>query len=331
MTEAPIFIIGVPRSGTTLLATLLEGHPELYVDDEAIALRALHLRARLNTLPPGEAVREATDEDPRLQRFYDQLPKQFSTTGPALLQMLNAVAGGRRYVDKSPDALPETERLAGLFPGSRFLLVVRDPRPTVASLRRRQYLELREAALLWRDWTRYVIGLQRWWPEGTLLRVRYEDLVTEPKETLRHVCTFLGVTFREEMLDLRASTATGGAGAYVKSTFDVAALERWRKSMPRSDQRLVEAICRPEMKLLNYPRENPDAAALEPGYWTLYRHQVLHKFRLLRQPVRKHMSGRRLHDRRIPLGTRVGALVKAILRGALREELLGGADKKRQW
>ena len=121
-------------------------------------------------LPPlPEAVRAEVDADPRLARFYRQLPEDVTAVGPALTQLLATVAGGRTYVDKSPDALPVAEQLAGLFPGSRFLHVVRDPRPTVASLRKRQYLELTGAAFLWRDWTERMTGLARWWPPGNFI------------------------------------------------------------------------------------------------------------------------------------------------------------------
>lgn len=324
MSKPPVFIIGVPRSGTTLLATLLEGHPQLYVDDEAVALRSLLLRARLEHSPPADALAEAIREDPRLERFYAGLTPPL---GPALTERLEQLADGQQYVDKSPDALPRAAELAGLFPGSRFVHVVRDPRPTVASLRRRQYLELTEAALLWRDWTDRLAALNRWWPPGALHCLRYEDLVGQPAATLRKLCAFLDIDYRPQMLDLAASSATGGGDAYVRTTLDPTRLNDWRRRMPARDAALVEDICRPAMERLGYPTDRPGAPDWRPGYWERYRRQVAHKVRLLAQGERRQMRGRRLHDYRVPLGLRLGALGKAILRGVLREELFGRAGR----
>ena len=326
--KPPVFIVGVPRSGTTLLATLLERHPELYVDDEAIALRALLLKKHLETTDLPAAVRAEIDRDARLARFYADNPDGDTPAATYLRRQLDRLAAGKTYVDKSPDALPEAARLAGLFPGSRFITVVRDPRPTVSSLCRRQYLELHEAALLWRDWNEMTTGFRRWWPAGTLLQIRYEDLVLTPEACLRDVCAFLGLDFRPEMLNLADSAATRGPNAYVKSEVDTKLVTAWRKKMSLREQQIIEDICRPRMEALGYEVASPGKPATTPGYWKLYRHQVAHKFRLLGQPTRKHMAGRRLHDRPVTLVSRLGAVGKAILRGFVREDLLGKSTRK---
>lgn len=334
MTEPLLFIIGVPRSGTTLLATLLEGHPDLYVDNEAIALRMIRLRRRLNDQSLKNAIASETDYDERLKRFYDSVNTDLADNNAgqrmksALLSVAHA-AGNRIYVDKSPDAIPEAERLAGLFPGSRFIHLVRDPRPTVSSLVKRQYLELHEAALLYQDWTDHALGLARWWPAQRLLRIRYEDLITDPEATLRTVCTWMGIDFQPAMLQLGEADATSGDGAYVKSTFDHAKLTAWQQTMSTAELAVVERICQPAMRELNYPAYGAPQTAARPGYWALYRNQVAHKFRLLFVGHRKQMKERRLQTIHVPLHVRLGALIKAVLRGILREELLSGTNKKK--
>lgn len=332
MAEPLLFIIGVPRSGTTLLATLLEGHPAIYVDNEAIALRLLRLRERLGREAASEAIRAEIAKDNRLSRFYDDVETEGQNKlGAAFHLSLVGIAekaGKQIYLDKSPDAIPVAERLAGLFPGARFLHVVRDPRPTVASLVSRQYLELNEAAMLYREWTEHALGLARWWPAETLLRIRYEDLVARPEETLRSTCKFLQLPYHNELLQLGTSAATTGPGAYVKSSFDVAKLEGWKKKMSARDVATIESICRPVMSKLGYPLVNAEIKEVQPGYWKLYRHQVAHKVRLLMKPTRKQMIARRLEDRHVSLSVRLGAVGKAILRGLFREELLGKPKNK---
>ena len=106
----------------------------------------------------------------------------------------------------------------------------------------------------------------------------------EPESTLRSVCDFLKIDFFPDMLDLHASAATGGEDAYVKSRFDTKDLDRWRTELPDRDANLVEDICRPAMEAMGYPVSRPETPARQPGYWTCYRRQVAHKWRLLGQP-----------------------------------------------
>jgi hypothetical protein len=203
------FIVGVPRSGTTLLRLMLDAHPELAIPPEThfipsviravrrggsadrvaslithhrrwadFGLDAGELRDRIRALDPLEA-------GPAIRAFYE----------------LYATGQGKpRWGDKTPGYAVKMRRIQRALPEARFVHVIRDGRDVVASRNRRSRdpLPVDVAA---RRWKRRVISTRKR-AEGIAhyLEVRYEELVTEPEATLRRVCAHVELPFDAAML-----------------------------------------------------------------------------------------------------------------------------------
>lgn len=201
--EAPVFLVGFPRSGTTLLDQILAGHPGIAVLEEKDTLLALaqryllddaSLRAFMETSP------QALAED---QRRYRRRVEDYLPGG----------AQGRLLVDKMPLNTLLLPVLVRLFPAARFIFALRDPRDVVLSCfmqtfapneAMRHFLALQETA----DFYAAVMDIGR--RSLTALRerihqVRYEDLVEDTEREARRLLAFLGLDWDPRVLDVQAT------------------------------------------------------------------------------------------------------------------------------
>ena len=196
------FIAGAPRTGSTLLQTMLDGlpgvasGPELDVVPDLVRLRGA-LLARV------EAGRHAVYFD---RATIDRASGEYLR---ALLDGYGARRSARLLLDKTPWNVLEAPALLDMLPDARMVLCVRDPRATVHSLlevgRRARHLQrptpwmthdLASAIFTVKKCTDAVVAARRAHPGRTLL-VRFEELATTPRTVAEGVCAFLEVPFDE--------------------------------------------------------------------------------------------------------------------------------------
>lgn len=214
--EPVCFILGVPRTGTTLLRVMLAGHPRLFSPPEMIlapfetmAQRKARLTERfwekgglrraLMDLR-GIDVETAKAEEAALE----------DRTVPEVYAHLQGLLGKRMLVDKcphlcaTPEALPRLERW---FPDARYVWIVRHPGSVIRSLENMPYAEVMlqgyapDAREVWVRGNRVIADFLREVPAGRWRRIRYEDLVEDPLPVMEALCATLGVPFDEATLD----------------------------------------------------------------------------------------------------------------------------------
>ncbi|HEX5184814.1 MAG TPA: sulfotransferase [Allosphingosinicella sp.] len=197
---SPIFIVGFPRSGTTLLDTLLMNLPSLHVLEEMPILlqveKALGNEARLAKLSFAEAK--------RLRALY------YGT-----LAEIAPAPVGRTIVDKHPLHMARMALVHRLFPDAGIVFVERHPCDAVLSCfmanfqlnhAMRSFVTLEEAART------YDAVFDAWTRAETLLplqvhRIRYERMVEDLEGEMRPLLDFLGLEWDEKVLDNRAAAA----------------------------------------------------------------------------------------------------------------------------
>lgn len=252
MTHPAPFVVGVPRSGTTLLRLLLDAHPELAIPSETgfglvLAERPGgyatpgELLDRLEALPTWGDLATSRDE---LTALIAGLPRWDSADALRAYYRGYAAAHGKpRWGDKTPMHVEHMPVIAAAFPEARFVHIIRDGRGVLASLRGLPFApgdgSVEAIAGYWRD----VIACARS-AAPTLPHyheVRYEQLVREPEPTLRGVCEFLRLDFDPVMLDAHEN---------VRARFNEVAAIRAAggfDNAPAADRALYENHLRPPL------------------------------------------------------------------------------------
>ncbi|MGC2856655.1 sulfotransferase [Novispirillum sp. DQ9] len=189
--DAPIFFVGFPRSGTTLMETVLAAHPGVTTTSERSPLNAV--AARLGGRDP---LLLGAAELPALRALFHAETER--VVGPL---------GGRRLVDKLPLNILDLGLAQALFPAGRVLMALRDPRDCVLSCFMQgfqpndamvNFLDLERAART------YAAVMEIWLAERRALRLpwmeyRYEDLASDFDPTVRAVLDFTGLGWHDDL------------------------------------------------------------------------------------------------------------------------------------
>lgn len=273
--DEPFFVVGCPRSGTTLVREILDSHPRLAVVDEShfvigLAPRWWRRRRRLTvddvmTHPRSHRL----DVDP--DRFRAELervaplPEAYPDAVDAVLSAYARCRGRLRWGDKTPGYVSYVDTLAAWFPDARFIHVVRDGRDVAASLAERPWgSRTAVSGAFW--WVRKVRKATRdgsRLPEGRFLEVRLEDLTAEPRHWVERMCSHLGEAYDPRMLDYHARIANEGRERPLQerhlSRPPTPGLRDWQANLDRRTVAAVEAVCRRTLERHGY----------EPGRWSL--------------------------------------------------------------
>lgn len=263
--QAPIFIIGVPRSGTTLLRTMLDSHPAIACGPETPWLCGHQPRSVMELcryLWESEHGYCASFRKPR--EVVTSAAREFVST---LLGEYARGRGKRRWAEKTPDNALYVKFLKELFPDSKFLYLMRDGLDVAVSTshvseERKGISAWHEAnisfgggavstnnvfnALLrWKHWNRIA---EQALAATDHLCVRYEDLVLEPEAVLQQICAFVGEEYDAAMLeygkvdhDLPA-WEWGTADIRTKPTVTTEPLARARRELSATELELLAPI-----------------------------------------------------------------------------------------
>jgi hypothetical protein len=213
--DRPVFVGGCPRSGTTLLRSMLNANPALALPREThFVLEAYNRRTTFGDLRDDAdrarlatwIVRRKRTQFDRLELPRDRALEALRTAPPTVgsvvgtaLKLFADRFDKPRWGDKRPMHVQELPAIFDMFPDAQFVAIVRDPRAVVASMKKLGWLDS------WYDGT-VAGGVDRWlhavragrqglrrYRDDQLLEIRYEDLVDDPAGVLGHVCTFLGL------------------------------------------------------------------------------------------------------------------------------------------
>ncbi|RKY15644.1 MAG: hypothetical protein DRQ55_19280 [Planctomycetota bacterium] len=276
MTDAPIFVVGVARSGTTLLSAMLSAHSHLDCGPESrffARYRHLDARARARILDPVAWPRPAVDFIASLRNQGHPISELFGLTLPeigsflterppspaAMLESLTVLharrAGKARWMEKTPRHLLMTDTLRQHWPDAYIVRIVRDPRDVAMSLARMPFAKDSVVGNLVRVDHDDRISRERIEADPRAMTLRYEDLVSEPERELRCVCEFIGEVYEPGMLDSRETAGNVAAEhewwkASVSGPLQTTSVGRWHEEMSADAQRFAA------LHLAGYLREH---------------------------------------------------------------------------
>jgi hypothetical protein len=171
--------------------------------------------------------------------------------------------------DKTPDYVRHLPLLSALFPGARFIHIVRDGRDVALSVLEwarpdkgpgRFALWSEEPVAVCGLWWRWLVGAGR--HNGRALgadryrELSYESLVADPEPALRGLATFLGLPFAPEMLTFHEGETRSEPGLSAKKAWlpPTQGLRDWRRDLPERELELFEAIAGDLLAELGYER-----------------------------------------------------------------------------
>ena len=205
------FVVGVGRSGTTLLRLMLDAHPQMAIPPETHFIPELIARARLRVSADelvSEIVAARNWDDFGLDA--DGLRARVAALGEAraapILRVFYSLYAERhgkpRWGDKTPIYVKRMRLIADVLPEARFVHLIRDGRDVALSRRRRGMGEGKPIAAAAERWRRRITLARRQAQRlrGRYLELRYEDLVEEAEPCLRRVCEHCELDFDPAML-----------------------------------------------------------------------------------------------------------------------------------
>jgi hypothetical protein len=273
----PLFVLGVSRSGTTLLRIVLDRSPGIAIPDESFFIPLLARRH-------GGDVDSARflDDLRRLPTFraWGLSPEDLRTrlrprmqAGEAIAAAFEAYAAKEqkpRWGDKTPMYMRHLPLLERLFPAAQYVHLIRDGRDAALSfLRMPEGTFTRtwahpdtagEFACLWRSEVCGARKLGRRVGPSRYLEVRYEDLVAGPEDAVRAICDFASLPYDTSMLDY-AGTVDVSAKPHQQRLLQplTPGVRDWRTQMNARDVRAFESIAGELLAELGYELAEPPA------------------------------------------------------------------------
>lgn len=228
---APVFLVGFPRSGTTLLDQILSGHPDLAVLEEKDTLLEVLQAHVLDDADLMQFIGLDSDGlEPWRRNYWQRVAEFMPGRGRDAL-----------FVDKLPLNSLFLPLIQRLFPTARFLFALRDPRDVVLSCfmqsfdlneAMRHFLSLEETARFYAA----VMGVGGAAAErfgGRVHSIRYEQVVTDTEGEARRLLEFLGLAWQPSVLDFqgtaRRKRINTPSYSQVAEPIYTRAKERWRR------------------------------------------------------------------------------------------------------
>jgi hypothetical protein len=228
-------LTGHPRSGTTVLEQVLDAHSDIVSLEETPLIHDEIFRPMGRDFPPGAGIFQMLDSAP--PSVLCQLRENYFSCAERYLRQ---AIGGRLLVDKNPGVNVMVPVLARVFPETKFLVALRDPRDVVVSCFMQSltltpvssaYLTLGETVKQYAnvmDFWRAM--LPRMGAQG--MYVRYEEMVDDLPAVARSVLGFLGVGFEQNVLKFhehaRTKRVNSPSQAGVQKPLYRTAVGRWR-------------------------------------------------------------------------------------------------------
>jgi hypothetical protein len=280
------FVVGMNRSGTTLLRMMLDAHPDLTIPPETHFVPDLIKAAREpdatadDALAAMKSAREWGDfgfsDDEMLGRLgaLDAIEP-----GPAVRTFYEAYMeqqGKARWGEKTPTYVQKMKLIQRALPEARFVHVIRDGRDVALSVLDRTVRDLTAADIAGR-WQKKIIKAREDAPKlHHYVEIRYEDLILDTEPVLRRVAEFCGLPWDDAMLEYhersgerlkemaRALPGDGRAkelsverrmATHAMTTKPPSAdrVARWRTQMPAEQRAEFEAVAGDLLAELGYP------------------------------------------------------------------------------
>ncbi|MEZ4617231.1 MAG: sulfotransferase [Caldilineaceae bacterium] len=290
--DRPIFVVGAPRSGTTLTGTILGRHATIFAPGESHFFEDIWTRQQqYGKLRSNAEISAAVERVTTLFGRYNfpetQALVDKRVAAPALVDAVQLQGGGyaalfknfmatlaahpqkMRICDDTPKHLFHVDAILQLFPQAKIIACVRDPRDFLSSYkyywRKSTESERIKAlyhpiltSLLWRTSAKLLLTYTNRYEPGQFCWIRYEDLVQSPQQTIRRLCAFVEIDYADDLFAIESNNSSFGStevGIFSSS------VGRWRSELHPEEIWWAQRLAGPQMQALGYKQQ---AAAPSP-------------------------------------------------------------------
>jgi hypothetical protein len=196
--ERPVFIVGAPRSGTTLMRSIIDAHPNIFCPVWETGL-FVHLDRMLN----GDLHIVMKEEGERFPLSRADLIAWARQAALDLVRRFGSKTNKSRWAEKTPAHVHHIRLICELFPDAQFIHMIRSGYEVVRSLQNMPWAprRIRWSIGTWVDSVHAGREAAQALRPSQYTEVRYEDLTREPEQLLRQLCDFLGEPFAPQMLE----------------------------------------------------------------------------------------------------------------------------------
>ena len=272
----PFFIIGSGRSGNTLLRSILSGNSDISIPPESyrlpFAIKKFHI---FNNRNWEDVVSQVLKEFEDCKEFYTwkinikDVQKRLENIEDSKRSLSNIFdelfcaysekhsAGSKIWGDKTPMNTLYLDWISTVFPHSKFIHIIRDGRDVASSyLKMERYDNILEAANRWIN----SIDLAQSFGskiKDNYMEIRYEDLVTSPKDVIKNTCDFLDINYDSKMLDHTKQVEKLGDTdkshhSNLSKPISSESIGKWKNNLSESDQESITKLLHKHLHRLGY-------------------------------------------------------------------------------
>ena len=276
MYRLPLFIVGSPRSGTTLLRLMFNSHSEIAIPDETNIFGWIYERPFYKSFMPlrskenqllckalGNKIVEEFDALPYIKR------KNTKDIVDFLFGKYAEKCGKKYWGEKTPGHSKYITEIKDIYPRSTIIYMVRDPRAVVASSKRYtkqkrggtkdfwMHSDISESIKMWKNSITPSMNNR-----DKVLFVLYETLVSKPEKVLRNITGNIGITYEETMLEYYKNSdenlavkIDGEVAKWHKETLKKANtknIDKWKKELSVDEIREIESRLEKYFTFFNY-------------------------------------------------------------------------------
>ena len=288
LSDSPIYVIGTPRSGTTLIAKVLGLHSRIFMPGEThffediysqkiqignsfdnetkrkILKRLLTLYKRYNEPKDQKRIDYLLNTPEKIEKLISEW-NNYRDVLVSFVKLQMNYEGKKRWGNNVPRDIFNYEDILSFFPNAKIIVCLRDPRDFLLSYKGKWRITSTEnikrmkllyhpilTSLIWKSSTNLIPVLKRKVPSSNLMIIKYEIFVHEVIKTVKQLCNFIEEQYEPQMLNIDSSNSSHHLktkGIY-KSTIGL-----WRKKLPADEAYLSQLILKNELKYAGYKKE----------------------------------------------------------------------------
>jgi len=262
MKKPPIFIVGCPRSGTTLARVILDSHPNICCGPETHIIKNL------------KQFNNKTMENWKMLKPFQFSKKDFYIKQGEILKVfcenLMKIKKKQRWCEKTPDNIFHIDFINKIFPDCQFINIIRDGRDVVSSFKNRYgRIAIYTGIKKWNKAMDMIEKYRKEFSKDRYLEVRYEELVTDPEKNTKKMMQFLNEEWTPALLEHHKFKHEYWFNPKTKENVDfekekkplrhspsrpifTSSTGRWKKDLNILEKAIVNLLLDKNLKKMNY-------------------------------------------------------------------------------